>query len=111
MSICHDAEITDVFVSEYVRDGAENSSRRIWEATGAISVEKGDSVVVGGENPGLENTLIHAPNVRRGIRYYVNFNDIPGEVPSAMFVWPDEGISDGEWLSTDGTVASQPCAD
>lgn len=106
---CQDASVTEVSVSEYVRKSGESSSRRIWEASGERSLAEKDPLIVGAENRGLINGLVREANPGSGIQYHVLFNDMPDRVSSARFVWPDGGVTPGQWLSTDGDLHAEPC--
>ncbi|WEK61900.1 MAG: hypothetical protein P0Y60_03855 [Candidatus Microbacterium colombiense] len=74
---CFRASVTEVSVSEYVREPGESSSRRVWEAAGETELKVGEPLVVGGDNLGLRNDLFIDPAPRPGIQYNVLFNDVP----------------------------------
>lgn len=106
---CHDIEVTEVIVSEYIRRPDESKSQRVWEASGERALVAKDPLLVGGENEGLTNDLVRMVSPEAGIQYHVMFNDIPNRISSARFIWPEVGVAPGQWLSAKGDLHSEAC--
>lgn len=109
VATCVARDVESVLVDEYVLVDGGQQSRRIWDALGDISIVSGDSLVVGGDNPGLITTTNEPPRLEHGYEYYVQFNEEEGVVSSARFSIPSEGLGKGEWLTSHGDVRTTAC--
>ncbi|WP_341947339.1 hypothetical protein [Microbacterium sp. LWH11-1.2] len=109
IAACEARTITTVYVEERPDLPGVEGRRHVWEASGDRTIAAGEVLVVGGENAGLVDGVSLQPTIEPGVRYFLDMNEEKGQVTSALFMIPEEGLSAGEWVTPEGDVSSQPC--
>lgn len=109
VATCESRTVTTVYVEERPDHHGVEGRLHVWDATGDRSVAPGEIMVVGGDNPGLVNSVSVKPTIEPGVRYFLQMNEEYGQVASALFRIPEDGLSEGEWLTPEGEVSSEPC--
>ncbi|GAA1142529.1 hypothetical protein GCM10009651_28370 [Microbacterium natoriense] len=108
---CVNRDVETVSVSEFFLVDGARKSRDVWKAEGSRRLSVGDLLIVGGENSGLENTLVESSLLEAGHEYYVEFNQDKVNLSSAWFVVPETGLPKGKWLTSTGDVRDTVCKD
>ncbi len=110
IATCLDRDITQINVHETRPTGFLRAERQaIWEATGDLAWDAGESVEVGAESPGLQNELVGEANPAPGVRYDISTENRAHPGYSAEFTIPSGGLREGVWLSPYGEQAEEPC--
>ena len=110
VAACEDRNVSTVYLEERPDVPGVEGRRHVWEATGDVSIAAGEILVVGGDNPGLLTTDSVKPAIEPGTRYFVEMNEEPGRVTSALFRIPEDGLFAGEWVTPEGDESSEPCS-
>lgn len=110
VAVCEARTITEVYVEERPDLPGVQGRQHIWDASGDLSVASREILLVGGDNPGLVDSVSLKPTLEPGVRYCLDMNEALGQVTSALFRIPEGGLAPGEWLTPEGDVSSEPCS-
>lgn len=111
VAACEARQVTTVYMEERPDLPGVDGRRHVWEASGDRPLTAGEVLVVGGDNDGLVAGVSLQPRIEPGVRYFLDMNEEQGQVTSALFTIPEEGLSAGEWLTPEGDVSADPCAE
>ncbi len=105
---CEARNVETIYVEE--RTGGPNERRLVWEASGQMQLGAGDRLAIAGKNQGLKNSTAANVNPKPGTKYFIDMNNEPNEITSALFEIPSDGLAAGKWLDPSGSGSPQPCS-